>query len=376
MFNDGGHNLHVLWLALLFILLPNMLLRADDENNSAYDHVWGLAALYEKPNGSGLQKFALSGRLQLDAAYFDADQGEFDDLRWRRFRFGFTAHFLRSFSARAEGDFDLNQGGAYGRLTDSYIGWSPSGQWEVRLLKHSAGFTLDGATSSTRLLTPQRNNLTNNLWFDVEYFTGLSIKGESRDKWKYKAGLFSSSGDNELGRIDSGYFGLLSLAYDLAPALNIKTASLRVDYVNTSEHPDAATAEMSQVVSLVSQWKAGQWGLRTDFSAGKGSREQSDVRGLVLMPFFDVSHRSQLVFRYTYIKSKGPNGVRLTRYEREITRSRGDEYTEFFAGFNLFLYAHKLKWQTGLEHARMKDAANDGGAYDGWGLSSVLRLYW
>lgn len=347
-----------------------------DESSSFYDKAWAYATLYHDEENKPVQKFALSGRLQVDAAFFDADQGDFDDLRWRRFRFGFTTHLLNDFSMRLEGDFDLNDGGRYQRITDGYIGWSPSDSWEIRVLKHSAGFTLDGATSSTKLLTPQRNNLTNNLWFDVEYFSGLSIKGETAERWKYKAGFFSSNGDDELGSFTSGYFGLFALAYDLSPTLGLDTANVRIDYVITDEHPDAATAEMAQVFSLVSEWETSSWGLRTDISAGQGTGQQSDLWGLVLMPFYNIGERSQLVFRYTYIDSKDPNGIRLTRYEREITRQRGDKYTEYFGGFNVFLYGHKLKWQTGLEYAKMKDQANDGGDYEGWGLSTVLRIYW
>ncbi len=37
---------------------------------------------------------------------------------------------------------------------------------------------------------------------------------------------------------------------------------------------------------------------------------------------------------------------------------------------------HRLKWQNGLQYARMKDDAEDGGEYDGWGLISGLRVYW
>jgi phosphate-selective porin OprO/OprP len=361
------------WFFLIALTAYSAAARCDDDFSS-FDKAWSFATLYQNEENSLVQKFALSGRLQLDAAFFDADQGDFDDLKWRRFRFGFTTRVLEDFTVRIEGDFDLNNDGKYERLTDSYIGWSPTNRWEIRALKHSAGFTLDGATSSTKLLTPQRNNLTNNLWFDVEYFTGISIKGKTAGRWKYKTGLFSSHGGNELGHFTAGYFGLFSLAYDLSPALGFKNATLRLDYVNTDEHPGAA--EMDQVISLVSEWEQHQWGLRTDISAGKGTADQSDLWGLVLMPFYKLDDRLQLVFRYTYIKSKDPNGVRLTRYEREITKARGDQYTEYFGGINVFLYGHKLKWQTGLEYANMKDEANDGGAYDGWGVSTVLRMYW
>ena len=314
--------------------------------------------------------------MQLDAARFTADQGDFDDLRWRRFRFGFTTHFVNGFSARFEGDFDLNDGGRYNRMTDGYIGWSPGGDWELRVLKHSAGFTLDGAPSSTRLLTPQRNNLTNNLWFDVEYFTGASIKGSFASDWRFKAGLFSANGDDEFGSWIAGSFGLLSLARELPPGPAWKTGRLRIDYVYNDGDPGAGTAPMDQVLSLVSEWEGRHWGLRTDLAFGVGMGDQSDVWGVVGMPYYSFDERLQLVFRYTHVSSDEPNGVRLARYEREITNERGDRYDELYAGVNLFFYGHKLKWQTGLEYARMLDRARDGGQYDGWGLSSVLRIYW
>ena len=49
---------------------------------------------------------------------------------------------------------------------------------------------------------------------------------------------------------------------------------------------------------------------------------------------------------------------------------------EFYAGVNYYLCGHKLKWQTGVEYTKAKDHANDGGAYDGWGISSGIRISW
>jgi phosphate-selective porin OprO/OprP len=42
----------------------------------------------------------------------------------------------------------------------------------------------------------------------------------------------------------------------------------------------------------------------------------------------------------------------------------------------VYFYGHKFKWQTGLQYASMKDDADDGGEYKGWGLSTGLRFYW
>lgn len=347
-----------------------------DESSSFYDKAWAYATLYHDEENKPVQKFALSGRLQVDAAFFDADQGDFDDLRWRRFRFGFTTHLLNDFSMRLEGDFDLNDGGRYQRITDGYIGWSPSDSWEIRVLKHSAGFTLDGATSSTKLLTPQRNNLTNNLWFTAEYFTGATITGTAAKRWNYKAGIFSSDGSNELSHFEAAYFTLLSLGYNFAGDLELDNATIRFDYVYNQEDENANTRDFSQVLSLVTKWEQGDWGLWTDFSAGRGYASQSDLWGVALMPFYDITQHIQLVLRYTYLRSDDNNGLRLGRYENEIVNGRGDEYNEIYSGLNVFFYGHKLKWQTGLQYSNMKDSAGDGGDYEGWGLTTGLRVSW
>lgn len=358
-------------------LLQYCQLSPAQEAEPLLDNIWQHATLYENSDNPYIQKFAFSGRLQADYVNFEADQGNHEEFRWRRLRMGFTSRFWEDFIMRVEADFDLNSDAEYQRVTDGYISWNPTGHWSIKALKHSAGFTLDGATSSTKLLTPERNNLTNNLWFDVEYFTGLSVAGTAHGNWHYKAGVFASDGDKQLSDFNSGSFVLLSLGYSLADTMDFQTALVRLDYINNEDHPDAATRELEQVVSLVSEWEQGAWGLRTDLSAAQGFGEQSDLWGLVVMPYYTWSPMFQFVGRYTYIHSSDHNGVRLSRYEKDITGVRGDEYREYFAGVNVYFYGHKLKWQTGVGWARMEDGADDGGAYDdGWGLTTALRVYW
>jgi phosphate-selective porin OprO/OprP len=349
------------------------------DGDTAFDRVWSYATLYENDDNRYIQKFALSGRLQVDSAWFDADQGEFDDaFIWRRFRFGFTSALFRDWTVRVEGNFDLNEslGDSYENLTDAYIGWSPSKELSLKLLKQSAGFTLDGATSSTKLLSMQRNNLTNNLWFTEEYFTGFDARGEIGRNWTYRAGVFSSDDSPELSRFEASYFTLLSLGHRITGVPQLERGLIRIDYVYNDEHTKAGTRDFSQVLSLVSTWEAEHWGVRTDLSAGKGYATQSDVWGVVLMPSYRFDSRLQAVLRYTFISSAQGNGVRLTRYADRIVHGRGNEYDEIYMGVNVYFYGHKLKWQTGLEYATMADEANDGGEYRGWGLSTGLRMYW
>jgi phosphate-selective porin OprO/OprP len=345
---------------------------------SGYDRLWGLVTLHEDPDGKLLRTFALSGRLQADAIWFDAEEGDFDDLVWRRFRFGFKAELAGDWTVQLEGDFDLNEsaGEWYDRLTDAYVAWNPGAAIDLTLLKHSAGFTLDGATSSKKLLALERSNLTNNLWFPAEYFTGASLAGNIDGRWHYKAGVFSTDGDDGFSSFDASWFTLASLGYDWAGSLGLDKALVRVDYVYNERDARNNTRDFSNVVSLSSQWELGSWGIWTDLAAGKGYYGQSDLWGLSAMPFYNLSDRLQLVLRYTFMESEDDNGIRHGRYEGRIVGGRGDDYNELYAGFNLFFYDHKLKWQTGLEYARMKDDPGDGGEFDGWGFSTGLRAYW
>jgi phosphate-selective porin OprO/OprP len=94
------------------------IVAAQTTGESSFDKVWSYTTLYDNKDNRFMQKFNLSGRLQIDAAWFDADQGEFDDVLWRRFRFGFKTILFQDWMLHIEGDWDLNKslGETYNRL--------------------------------------------------------------------------------------------------------------------------------------------------------------------------------------------------------------------------------------------------------------------
>jgi phosphate-selective porin OprO/OprP len=341
---------------------------------SVFKDAWKLADLYENEQGDYLK---LSGRLQADAATFDASQGDYNDVRWRRFRFGIKGKYGGT-TVGLEANYDLNNDleDSYGRLTDAYLSWNLREQTRLTVLKQSAGFTLDGRTSSKKLLTPQRNNLTNNLWFPAEYFTGLSVKGRLAPNWSYTAAVFSSDGHDEIGFSDASYFTLFSVGKTLGSSRLWQTGSVTLDYVYNDVHEEGNTRDFSDVLSLSSKFSSGNWHLWSDFTLGQGDMGQSDIWGLSLMPYFQQTETVQWVMRYTWLDSKDDNGLRLGRYENEIVDGRGDRYQEFFAGVNYLFNEHKFKLQLGGQYTEMDDSARDGGEYDGWGLTLALRIYW
>lgn len=352
-----------------------------DQPDNPCDRYWDWVKLYDDPDNACFQSFVLSGRLQVDAAFFENHRNDenYDQLLWRRFRFGFKTGLYEDWTIHVEGDFALDEEGfgeTYTGLTEAYIGYKPGDEISLKALKHSAGFTLDGATSSKELLTPERNNLTNNLWYTDEYFTGLSASGTVDKHWHYRLGVFSGDDAQELSEFEFGYFGLASIGYDFATGLGCDEALLRFDYVYSENNDSGGLRDFRHILSLSSQFQSGRWGCRTDLGWGVGFTGQEDVHGLVVMPFYDVTNCVQLVARYTYLGCSGDNGLRLNRYENRTTAGRGDRYEEFFAGINYYVNSHKLKWQLGIQHAEMDDAPRDGGDYAGWGLTAALRLYW
>ncbi len=211
----------------------------------------------------------------------------------------------------------------YKRLTDTYVEWEASDAFALTVGKQGVPFTMEGSTSSKELLTLDRSNLANNIWFPQEYMPGVSVSG-SHSSWVYQLGVYTGgSANREFGEFDGSAFGHLSVGYDFSEALGVEDAMLRANYVY--QDPDSNntfTRELQHVASVNFSFEADRWGIRTDWSTGFGYLGQSDLWGVTTMPFFNLTPRFQVVGRHTYLRSQDANGVRLARYENQVTRAK------------------------------------------------------
>ena len=346
---------------------------------STYDTIWqNFTEWYRDDSNPIVQRVLLSGRFHYEFATLDADQGDHHEWNVRRFRIGPRITLFKTVTFHTEVELDPQRHDPfYVRFTDFYVQWTKSGQFALTVGKQGVPFTVDGATSSRELLTIDRSNLANNLWFPQEYIPGVSVSGR-RAPWTYRVGVFSAGAmDREFGEFSGGPFTLGVLGYDFAGALGAKEALLTGNYVY--QHPDrdnTFTRSFEHIGSINFRFEDDAWGARGDVSAGAGYLGQSDMWALMAMPFYNVTDKLQLVARYTYIDSEGPNGIRLATYESRIVPGRGDEYTELYLGGNYYFYGHRLKVQTGLQFADMNDRANDGGEYSGVSWTTGLRVGW
>ena len=363
-------------LILLLMVFANPAIGQDSEKSS-YDRIWGKVSLFENKDGDILQKLLFTGRLQGDYVSFDdSSAGSLRDFNWRRFRVGLKASIFDRFTLHSEADLNLQEPESlYNRLTDTYISWTSSSGIKFKVGKQSAPFTLDGSTSSKKLFAMERSKVAGNLWFSREYFSGATISGK-RDKWEYIAGLYSSDGGTEFDQaFDAGRFLLFSIGYNFRERFDLENALVRLDHVNNSEDPDNGTSKNKNITSIVGKFDKGRRHLWADLSLSDGYGGQSDLLGLQLMPFYDITDKTQVVFRYTHVDSPDGNCIKLNRYEKTLVSGKGNNVNEYFFGLNHYFYGHKLKWQNGLQYTDMK-ISGAGGSYNGWGFTSGLRISW
>jgi phosphate-selective porin OprO/OprP len=157
----------------------------------------------------------------------------------------------------------------------------------------------------------------------------------------------------------------------------VKEALVAGNYLYQQPDPDNGfTRRLEHVASINMKLESGGWGVRADLAGASGYLGQSGLWGLMAMPFVSVTDHVQIVGRYTFLDSAGPNGIQLGTYENRVVRGQGDRYNEAYLGANYYIYGHKLKVQSGVQWGDMADSVNDGGAYSGLSFTMGLRVGW
>ena len=361
----------------------SQIINAQEDQESTFDKIWDNVVLYENDENSLMSKFWLTGRLQGEYHSFENEVApaiDHDDYDWRRFRFGFKATLFGDITLHSEADLGLENRGRplYNDLTDTYISWSTENGMKFKLGKQSAPFTLDGSTSSKKLHTLERSKIAGNIWFGQEYFPGISVSG-SKDEIDYFAGFYSNDNKPEFdGAFKHGQFGILSVGKDYAANFDLEKSYLRLDFMFQEDNGNDDVEDFSDwnaAYSFVTKWENNDWYFWTDLSFA--DRKDGDVWGIQLMPFYDITDKTQVIFCYTYLDSSGVNQLRASRWEDRLDRGeyRGDDLTEYFFGLNHFFYGHKLKWQNGLQYTQL-DEADSSKEYEGWGFTTAFRISW
>jgi len=337
-----------------------------------YYDILDLATLYEG-DGPILQELSLIGRYHGQYHNVESDLGDDSDWENRRIRFGVAAKFLNNFEF--EGQFNIKRDfGDSGRLFDDVedltVTWEPNDVWALTVGKQKPKITREYSTSSKRIKTIERSQLVNQTTPDKAggvVLTLNDIGGNTVD-----LGIFTgSNGDDwSLPDFDGGYALYGRVARDITDA-----TELRFDYLyNDGDANNNAFEDYEHLFSLNSQSDWDRLHLVTDLIYGvEGGFGSTDVYGLVLMPYFDITDKLELVFRYTFSGSNSDTGLDVqSRYEDDAAGDLvGDEYHAFYLGLNYYICGDKLKIMSGLEYSDISGFDEN----DYWTFMSGIRLY-
>lgn len=393
---------HRIATPLIVIAAFPLLASAQDNSTefiepSAFDKVWGYAGLYKDDLNPILQEFKLRGRYHGQYWDVDADQGSQSNWEDRRSRFGFDAKlFDKKIEVRA--DFQSNDQFAdfYDGLVDAYIRWKPSSSLSI-----TAGKTkpllgqFDWLESTNSQPTFERSQIFNQL--GVNRATGLTAEG-TKDELSWRAGVYSNStpsttggsgsfGDGEFGDFNGGLSYTLGAGYDFKHLLDLEKADFRLDWLHSErDADDLVLNKYDDIVSSTFWIKEGYASVVFEayyasgadhVTPGKQSKwDGSNVFGFFIQPTYDlIPKKLQLVGRYSYANSEGPEGVvGQSRYERKVASNKGvgHVYHSLYGGAQYFIYGDKLKLMAGAEWATIENDKGD--SYDGLTLLTGIRL--
>jgi len=393
---------HRIATPLIVIAAFPLLASAQDNSTefiepSTFDKVWGYAGLYKDDLNPILQEFKLRGRYHGQYWDVDADQGSQSNWEDSRSRFGFDAKlFDKKIEVRA--DFQSNDQFTdfYDGLVDAYIRWKPSSSLSI-----TAGKTkpllgqFDWLESTNSQPTFERSQIFNQL--GVNRATGLTAEG-TKDELSWRAGVYSNStpsstggtgsfGDGEFGDFNGGLSYTLGAGYDFKHLLDLEKADFRLDWLHSErDADDLVLNKYDDIISSTFWIKEGYASVVFEayyasgadhVTPGKQSKwDGSNVFGFFIQPTYDIiPNKLQLVGRYSYANSEGPEGVvGQSRYERKVASNKGvgDVYHSLYGGAQYFIYGDKLKLMAGAEWATVENDKGD--SYDGLTLLTGIRL--
>ena len=355
------------------------------KEQSIYDKIWGLATIYKNNDNPIIEELDFTGRFQLDYYSVNSNRGDNDYFEIRRFRLGEDSWWAnRHLELKAELDTNLRSFNAkdefYYRFTDLYAVLRYNDALNLKVGRFQSRFGYDHSMSDTQLLTFERGSIDDLVYNSNDYDTGVAIYGKSGN-WFYQASVFNLDVQKEFSNFNGGYGYTASLSYDFSSALNAKKATWSIDYFHADPNKNAdAFKNYRNGIATYFDYKKGQLGLVTELAWLDGltsATTNGDVYGLILQPYYDITDKLQVVFRYQLDLAEKDNGVVITnRQEKTVGSFTGDTLNSAYLGLNYYIYGHKLKLMAGEQFSDLSGGTGAKAGYNGWTTIVGLRMYW
>lgn len=346
-----------------------------------------LGVLYRNEEDPVIERFSLTGQLQLQGAAGNSDCGSYGswdlpaNTRWggidvRRWRLGFDSKWFNVIKLWGTIDINPHWDPFYRNIYDLAVSYSRSEALAVSVGKvKSHYFSQEYNTRSRDLIVFERSLLVHMLV--PRQLTAAWINGKA-GKWAYALAGYAGDYEKEFSRFDAGAVVQASMGYDFASVLNVDKALVTFDYQgSTSSENSDGPGMFGSAFSLNTTFQNECFYGYADILGGIGRDSQGNVWGVTLTPsYFLILNKLQAVLRYQYAHGNDSGLYLRDRYEAlapeiESVKGAGSDYNAIYLGLNYYIYRHNFKLMTGVEYNNMIGGEQ---SFSGWTYLAGFRL--
>lgn len=327
-------------------------------------------AIFVKPKQSAVTELKLRGRMHYQFGYASADgYSDFSTHEFRRVRLGVDGKLLDNWTFHLNGNIKPDSGGT--NLEDAYIRYNGLDWTTISFEKLRPRFGAELGTSSSKIKTVERSNLSN--YFDPGKITGVSLAGAAGIlDWQVGAYNGEQGDQRSSERTDLGNEGVpeyllnASIGIDLSDQVGLDELKFRLDYINNNDDDgiDQPFSGPEEAWAANVSLKSGNFSLLAEY-AQADLHNGGEVSGFFVIPSLMLTDKLEAVFRYEQME--GDDGATFRHQSRYARRAiaddpgvpslggvRGEEYWAVYGGLNYYINK-SVKVMFGAEYADLED---------------------
>lgn len=327
-------------------------------------------AIFVQPKQSAVTELKLRGRMHYQFGYASADDySDFNTQEFRRVRLGIDGKLLDNWKFHLNGNILPSSGST--NLEDAYIQYNGLDWTTISFEKLRPRFGAELSTSSSKIKTVERSNLSNH--FDPGKITGVSLAGDTGIlDWQVGAYNGEAGDQRSSERTASGNEGVpeslinASIGLDLSEQVGLDKFAFRLDYINNNDDDgidqNFSSPEEAWAASL--SLNSGRFSLLAEYVQAD-LHNGGDVSGFYVIPSFMITDKLEAAFRYEWME--GDDGATFRHQSRYARRAvaddpglpslgsvRGEEYWAVYGGLNYYVNK-SLHLMFGVEYADLDD---------------------
>jgi len=329
--------------------------------------------VYVTPKRSDTKKLVLRGRAQFQFGYVSpssdvegAPTNDYSTFEIRRLRIGTQGSLYQNLKF----DFRMNLLPEGANLDSASIVYTGIDGVDVGVGKAKPTIGMEESTSSTDIITVERSYAAN--YFAADKNVGMWVEGEAGPIGLY-AGMFNGENENDNvidSDLDTHFQYNLRAGFDASDYLpDDVAAGIFFETIQNQGNDSDEAYQFEQSYSLGAEVEVGAFGIMGNILWGKLTEDDADVTGYVIMPWFYVTPKLQIVGQFDVLdaNTSGVIGVQ-SRYlgraaiddaKGDSSADKGDYWQSWYLGANYYIAGNNLKLMGGVAYSTLEDDGAD-----------------